>query len=205
MGDFEGGYGGTGGEIGFQRKSHGFREGQVRGGEKMIRILTLFTMFSAFFCPDVGAVKTASSELGPTVTTYSAYASGTAYTFTNSAAALTFGTTNPSLTLGKPGTYLILGSVNLAYNAATFGANQTVTLTFRRTNNTAANLGTNRTATTRVITTTTDSMGNFDLPPFIYSTLNANDAITINGSVTATPSAGSLQATEAEIVAIRIR
>lgn len=135
----------------------------------------------------------------------SANAAGTAYSLTNSAAAIVFGTTSPSITITAAGTYLIMGAVNLKYNAATMVANRTVTLTFRRTNNTAGNVGTARTATTRVITTITDDMGVFSLSPLVYTTVNSNDIITIFGSMDTVPSAGSVDIFEAEIYAIRIQ
>lgn len=133
------------------------------------------------------------------------YAAGTAYSLTATPAALTFGTTSPSLTLDKAGTYLLLARVNVKYVAATFAAARTVTLKLRRTNNTAADL-TNGTlvATTDIITTLTYTFGVFDLPRILYTTTNTDDAITIFGDVSAIPSAGSLDAIAAEIVAVRL-
>lgn len=133
------------------------------------------------------------------------YAAGTAYSLTNTAAALDFGTTDPSLVLNKAGTYLIFGRVNLKYNAATFAAVRTATLKLRRTNNTAADLtnGT-MTAATQIITTLTYTMGVFSLPPVIYTTAVLTDAITIFGNLDVVPTAGSLDAVEASIVAVRL-
>lgn len=135
----------------------------------------------------------------------SAYAVGTAYALTAVSAALNFGTTDPVLTIDKAGTYLLLGRVNLLYNAATFAASQAVTLKLRRTNNTAADLGAGSvTLATDIITALTYTFGIFDLPPLIYTTANTDDAITIFGDVAVVPSAGSLDAVAASIVAIRI-
>lgn len=135
----------------------------------------------------------------------SVYAAGTAYSLTSSAAALDFGTTDPALTIDKPGTYLIFGRASLKYNAATFAANQSATIKLRRTNNTAADLTNgSTTATLRVITTITDSVGVLSLAPVIYSTTNSDDAIALYGSLSATPSAGSVDATEASIVVIKL-
>lgn len=133
------------------------------------------------------------------------YAAGTAYALTATPAALDFGTTDPVVTLAKAGTYLLLARVNLKYNAATFAASRTVTLKLRRTNNTAADL-TNGTLTslTDIITTKTYTFGVFDLPRIIYTTTNTNDAITIFGDVSVIPTAGSLDAVAAEIVAVRL-
>lgn len=135
----------------------------------------------------------------------SVYAAGTAYSLTATAAALDFGTTDPVLTLDKAGTYLLFAKANLRYTAATFAASRAVTLKLRRTNNTAADL-TNGTLTvaTDIITTLTYTFGVFQLPTVIYTTTNTNDAITIFGDVAVVPSAGSLDATAAEIVAVRL-
>lgn len=133
------------------------------------------------------------------------YAAGTAYALTNTAAALDFGTTDPSKVINKAGTYLLFPRVNLKYNAATFAASRTVTLKLRRTNNTAADLSNgSMTALTDIITTKTYTFGAFNLPPVIYTTTNLDDAITIFGDVSVVPTAGSLDAVEASIVAVRL-
>ena len=134
-----------------------------------------------------------------------AYAAGTAYQLTNTAAAIDLGTTDPAIVLNKAGTYLLLGRVNLAYNAATFAASRTVTLKLRRTNNTAADLTNgSMTALTDIITTLTYTMGVFNLQPVIYTTALLTDAITLFADVSVVPTAGSLDAVEASIVAIRL-
>lgn len=138
-------------------------------------------------------------------TKFSVYAAGTAYSLTNTAAALNFGTTDPSITITAAGTYLIVGRVRLDYNAATFAAVRTATLKFRRTNNTAADLTGGTTAfKTQIITTLTFTAGVIPLPPVIYTTTNTDDAVTIFGSVDVVPTAGSFDAVEADIVAVRI-
>lgn len=132
------------------------------------------------------------------------YAAGTAYSLTNTSAALTFGTTSPTLTLDNTGTYRIRGRVNLKYNAATFAAVRTVTLKFRRTNNTAADL-TNSTITflTDIITLRTYSAGIILLPEISYSA-TSGDIITIFGDVEVVPTAGSLDVVEASINAQQV-
>ena len=133
------------------------------------------------------------------------YAAGTAYSFTNSSAALDFGTTDPAIVIAQAGTYLIRGRVLMKYNAATFAANRTVTLKFRRTNNTAADITNGSTAlTTEVLTLSTGTWVECQMPEVVYATVNTNDAITIYGDVSTVPSAGSLDATEAHILAHRI-
>lgn len=133
----------------------------------------------------------------------SVYAAGTAYQFTNAAALLDFGTTDPSLTITGAGTYLILSRATLFYNAATFVAPRVVTLKLRRTNNTAADVITTL-LDTDVTTTVSATYGSFVLPPVIYTTTNSDDIIQLFGHVATVPSAGTLDATSAEIVAIRL-
>lgn len=133
------------------------------------------------------------------------YAVGTAYSLTATPAALDFGTTDPSIVLNKAGTYLLLGRVNVKYTAATFAASRTVTLKLRRTNNTPADLSNgSMTALTDIITTLTYTMGVFNLPPVVVTTANTDDAVTIFGDVSVIPTAGSLDAVEASIVAVRL-
>lgn len=134
-----------------------------------------------------------------------AYAVGTAYSLTNAQAALVFGTTNPAITVNVAGTYLLLAVVRLDYNGATFAATRNATIKIRRTNNTAADVA-NATTTfeTAVVTLTTDTMATISLPPVVYTTSNTDDALTIFGGLNTAPSAGSLDAVEASLIAIRI-
>ena len=133
------------------------------------------------------------------------YAAGTAYTLTNSSAALDFGTTDPVLTVNVAGTYLLLARVRVDLNAATFAANQTLTLKLRRTNNTAADLTSGSTSyVIPIVTTITQTLDIVELPPVIYTTANADDAVTIFGDLTVAPGAGTVTAVQAEIVAIRL-
>lgn len=135
----------------------------------------------------------------------SVYASGTVYSLTGSSALAHFGTGDPTLVLDKAGTWLLIGRGNLKYNGATFAANQTATLKLRRTNNTAADVP-NSTSTTalRIVTTITDSAGEMSLPYAVYTTANTNDSLSLFGVLSATPSAGSVDVTEASILAIRL-
>lgn len=121
-----------------------------------------------------------------------------------SRALLDFGTTDPILTLQDAGTYKITGGVGLKYSAATYAGAQTVTVKLRRTSGSAADLTSGgRTVELPVLTTFTG--GDFiGLPP-IYYTANAGDVIQIFGSVSATPSAGSVTCDSAEITADLVR
>ena len=134
----------------------------------------------------------------------SVYASGDAYTLTNTSTALDFGTTDPSLVLRQPGTYLLLARATLKYTGATFAANRTVTIKISRTNNTAADVtGATSGHITNIITTETYTEVVI-IPPVLYTTTNDNDTLVIKGDVTVVPTAGSLDVTESEIIAIRL-
>lgn len=147
----------------------------------------------------------ARAALGVGGASLTVYAAGTAYSLTNTAAALDFGTTDPALVITSAGTWLLLARVRVDYTAATFAAVRTGTLKLRRTNNTAADLG-NGSASflTDIITTLTYTLDVLSLPPVIYVTTNANDAITIFGDISVVPTAGSLDCVQAEIVAIKL-
>jgi hypothetical protein len=130
---------------------------------------------------------------------------GTAYALTATSAAIDFGTTDPSIVLNKAGTYLLLARASLRYTAATFAASRNVTLKLRRTNNTAADLtGGSTVLATNIVTTTTATFAAVSLPPIVYTTAVATDIITIFGDVAVVPTAGSLDAVEANIVAVRL-
>lgn len=148
-------------------------------------------------------VTTAHAEISPT-DVKQIYAAGTAYTLTNASALLDFGTTDPTVTLNAPGTWLFFGRVVVSYNGATFAANRTATFKLRRTNNTAADLtGASSAHVTNIVTTSTYTE-TVVIPPVLYTTTNAGDVISLYGLVNTVPTAGSLDVSEAEIIAIRI-
>lgn len=162
----------------------------------------------------IGVTTTGTSSVGPLVDAVdgttplnnllSAYGAGTAYAFTNTAAAIDFGTTDPSITLSNAGTYTIYAQVHLAYAAATVVA-ETASITVRRTNNTAADLGQTVVIDLPTSTALTHSYGTVTLPPFSVTTANTNDILTMNANVSATLGAGTINATAVgtSIVAIR--
>lgn len=137
------------------------------------------------------------------LTTYSAYASGSAYSLTATSALLTFGTTSPSVVLTLSGTYLLFSRARLDYNGATFAAPELATLKLH-----SATTGLdipNATAgfNASIVTTTTGTAGVVELPPSVYVSAGA-ETVQLWGSVAVIPSAGSFQATQAEIVAVKI-
>ena len=134
----------------------------------------------------------------------SAYGAGTSYQLTTTPAAVVLGTTNPTITLGKAGTYLIIADVVVDYNGATFAAGRDVIAKIRRTNNTAADLtGGARTIKTNITTTETGTLVCVSIA-ITYTTTATDDALTIFGSVSALPSAGSLDISDANIIATLI-
>lgn len=134
-----------------------------------------------------------------------AYAAGTAYALTATSAVVALGTTPATLVLDKAGTYLITSRVNLELAAATFAANRDVTLKLRRTNNTAADVSNSATVVgTGVTTTETGVLVIANLPGVLYTTTRTDDSLSIFADVSVIPTAGALNATEANIVAIRL-
>jgi hypothetical protein len=133
------------------------------------------------------------------------YAAGTAYALTATSALLNFGTTDPSLALDKVGTYLLLARCQLRYNAATFAANQTTTLKLRNiTDPPLADVPNSAvTARTRIITAITDTFIEHSWS-MIYVNAFSSSVVQMWGSVSATPTAGSLDAVEASIAAVRL-
>ncbi len=161
--------------------------------------------------PTATATATATPTPTPTPTatpehhTVTAYAAGTVYSLTNTDALVDFGTTDPTIVVDQAGTYLLFGRAYLIYNGATYAGTQTATIHLRRTNNTPADVANaTTTATLRIVTTITDTVGVMPLPPVVYTTSNSNDSISVYGSLSATPAAGSVDVKEASILALRI-
>lgn len=149
-----------------------------------------------------GGVSTPASVSNTSFVTYSA---GTAATITSSAGALTFGTTSPSITITQAGNYLIISGGTILANGATFAAAQTVQLYIQRTNNTPGQIGnTPTTIEIPIMTTLTTSIGSFITQQVVYTTANTTDALAIYGVLSTNPSAGSVQATSAWIMAIAL-
>lgn len=155
------------------------------------------TIFKIYAQSDgAGSVDNGRVEVNgaPLLATAAAYGTGTVATLTNTAAALDFGTTDPLITINYPGTWKITACVQLAYTGATVVA-ETATLKLRRTNNTAADLTSGSiTIDLPASTTLTQTFGVVQLPSVIYTTVNANDTLTIFGNVSATLGAGTITA-----------
>lgn len=134
-----------------------------------------------------------------------AYSAGTVYSLTATPALLDFGTTDPTLTVTTAGTYLIFWGGNYKYTGATFAANQTANMKVRRTNNTAADISNaTLTLTTRIITTVTDDLAVAAGKPVKYVAA-AGDILQVWGSLSATPSVGTVDCTDAWILVLKIQ
>lgn len=161
-----------------------------------------FSGFDEFNTAEEGVLRDLAASANHVFTSYAA---GTAYQLTNGAAQIAFGTTSPAITITKAGTYLMLARAKVDYNAATFVAARTATLKLRRTNNTAADVaGSTTTFTTQIITALSFTADSVVLPPVLYTTANADDVIQMHGLINAVPSAGSIDVSAAEIVAVRL-
>lgn len=128
-------------------------------------------------------------------------AAGTAYTLTASFAAVDFGTTDPTITL-PAGTFILVATLQASCVGATFAAAEEVRAILRRTNNTPADIGTERNQP--IPTMTTLSVGGPEITLIFNGyTSTVGDIITINSRLSATPSAGSVTISNAQIFAIR--
>lgn len=131
---------------------------------------------------------------------------GAGYTFTATTNTITVAGSSVTVTLTAAGTYLLFGEANLVYNAATFAANQFITLAIYRQNNTPGVVpNAFIQGRTRIITTITDEAGYYEIPVVVYTTANTTDVLSFHGSVSVIPSAGSLQASRASLLAVRIK
>lgn len=155
--------------------------------------------------PAPGATNNPGLDTTFSNSSISGLAAGTAYSLTNTAALVDFGTTDPAITVNLPGTYILMGRARVDYAAATFAAVRTVTFKLRRSNNTPSDIsGTSSSFLTQIITALSFTALTVNLPPVVYTTTNADDVIQLWGSVSAVPTAGTIDVTEASVVAIRL-
>lgn len=129
-------------------------------------------------------------------------AAGTAYTLTNAFAAVDFGTTDPTITL-PAGTFILVATLQASCVGSTFAAAEDVRAILRRTNNTPADIGTERCQPIPIMTTLSVGGPSITLIFNGYSA-TVGDILTINAKLSATPSAGSVTISAAQIFAIRI-
>lgn len=161
---------------------------------------------------DLAPAATVSSGAGVspggiqgTIVQQNVFAAGTAYQLTATSALLDFGTTDPTLTLTGTGTYILFARVRYDYTGATFAASRTVTTKIRRTNNSATDVTNGSVGwTTQIITTLTFTAAIVTIGPVAYTTSGAGDILQLWGDVSVVPSAGSLDAVEANLMAVKI-
>jgi hypothetical protein len=134
----------------------------------------------------------------------SAQAAGAAAVLTTTPTALIFGGANPAVVLTQVGNYHVSGWAVIEYLGATFGDNVSLTLTFRRTNNTPADLADGAIIFTTPLVTTYTGTGAIISWSANYSTDNSDDAITIFASVAELPLAGSVAVSQSNISVRRI-
>jgi len=148
--------------------------------------------------PDTGTTGVA------TIAHYEEYGGGSNQALTTSLAALLPGGANPLVVIEAPGTYLLQAHLQLEAVAATV-TTQTVTFELARNNNTPANIAnTTLSIDVPVMTTRTETIGAYSLPAAIYTTANDDDEIVIQGLLSASLGAGTIEASGASIIAIRL-
>jgi len=150
-----------------------------------------------------GAQVITGGKQGPVgfvpVATSSANSAGSQALTTSPAQALAT-TLNLAGSAGK--TYVLIMRVRFDFAGATFGSNQVVTATIRRTNNTGTNIASSGIATGSP-TTITGPLG--EVTCFAaYTTAGSGDTIQPFVSVANTPSAGALNVVESSIVALEL-
>lgn len=155
-----------------------------------------------------GTAAAALTNLGlssPTNLPLTIYGSGAPYALTTTAggALLAVGTNPPSLTINKAGTWLVLARARFDFAGTTFAANQTLTCRIRKTNNTPADQS-QASFLIPIVTTITETMAIFDMPPLIFVTAGTTDILELWGSMTALPGAGAVNAVETSLVAIKL-
>lgn len=157
----------------------------------------------------LAGAKVSPSGTQPALGTLTVTASGTPYNLTATPALLDFtggGSVDPSLTITSPGDYLLFARVRLDYaGGCSFVARRTVTIKIRRTNNTPADLtGATDSFSTQIIAVQTFIAGTVHLVAIPYTTANSTDILQLWGDVSVVPSAGSLDASEASIMVLKL-
>jgi hypothetical protein len=132
-----------------------------------------------------------------------AYAAGTAYTLTATAAQMAFGTTTPALSGLTPGTYLIFGRVNFKSVGATLVNTDTITSYLYDTSVPGIIPNSSTVLNCPAQTTLTNTLAVIQTPPILYVVTSVS-VIQLWGVMNVIPSAGSVTAVEASIVAVRV-
>lgn len=155
----------------------------------------------------VGGVGGALQNLGLGYTPITVYGAGTAFTVPSPAfAQITLGTTSPITTLTALGTYLIFYRCRIDFQAATFPLS-VFTLQLEKLNNGGPNPLTSNSNASMIIpvigvatTYSLDVVGG----PQVYVNADVTNQIGLYAKLTIPPSAGDLQISECEIVAVKL-
>jgi hypothetical protein len=120
--------------------------------------------------------------------------------------ALTFPSgTQPIITLTSPGSYYITGAFNYGPNGATTSAPLTINVGVSRLNNTPAAIRYVNGGGFPTVTGAAYIAGVNPIYPFVYTTTNSNDQLTIIANYTGgTVSAGTIVSNHATILAIKL-
>lgn len=149
-----------------------------------------------------GCYVSPSGEM-PLLMGESVAAAGTNAVITNTTAgsALNFGTTDPSLTLTNAGQYLVNARVSLYANALILAGTENLTIRLVESPSTmvcqTVILMTAEATTTRTIMVV-------PLPPVLYTAATAGKILFIDAQLSVADGGGTLEADEAEIVAVKI-
>lgn len=129
---------------------------------------------------------------------------GSSYVLTGAMANVVFGTTSPIITITSPGTYLITGYANFGPNGCTTTNQTAVYFGFKRTNNTSGVLTFTAVGGFEPLTGVTGIMGNASLAPYMYTTTNSDDILTLCAYYTGTVTVGQLVMNNATIAAVKL-
>jgi hypothetical protein len=143
---------------------------------------------------------------GPSVDAIAKYADATggAYAIQDGGYALvTFVTSGAQqITLTTAGTWMLFARARVDYTGATFAASRTVNLKLRRQNDMvdvpSAFVG----FYTDIVTTKTATAQFVTFPPVMYATAGTTDIIEMMATINTEPTAGALNVSEADIVAV---
>lgn len=129
---------------------------------------------------------------------------GTPFSLTTTTSTIKVGTSSMTVTLTSSGTYILNGFTTLFENGSTFAANDFITLTIYRQNNTPGVVANTQTwwETPVAVSALTATVGQMTTRPnVVYTTTNTNDILSLHIQISAAPGAGSVQAKESSLTA----
>ena len=132
---------------------------------------------------------------------YHVTATGAGYTLTDGNDPIDFAGIDPNVTLGAAGTYLVTWRVEYNWWTATMAANENLTTSLQRRNNTPATLGTHWHYPPPRTTPISATLGDFTIV-LPYVTTTVGDVLGLNTQLSAVPTAGTLKVEAANIVAV---